>query len=182
MWQRESQDRQGCEGNIKAGPSAPCGAVQKGNESSPVSSWIVLMMVHSSCLFLLRVFLGLVTSHLVCPGLHWLTTLGYHLSLCVLQPSLSHLLLPHSLRSLISPSSSSWSTSSKVPQHTLQVLPGANICSAKLFLFSPISCQFSHKSYRRAEKPETTKKPVLQKMWKRKKLPNKSMIVPLTRA
>lgn len=58
---------------------------------------------------------------------------------------------------------------------TSQVLPGANICSVKLFLFSPISCQFiffKNKSYRHAEKPEVTKKnPTLRKMHKDKTKP-----------
>lgn len=129
---------------------------------------IILMMVHSSCLFLLGVFLGLVTSHLVCSGLHLLTTSdNISVSVC-LEITLSYLLLSHSLLSLICPNSSTLSTSLKVVQHRSQVLPGANICSAKLFLFNTISCQFFQQSYRRAEKPEMTNDPALQKMPKRK--------------
>lgn len=115
-----------------------------------------------------RVFLGLVTSHLVCSGLHLLTTSdNISVSVC-LEIILSYLLLSHSLQSLICPNSSTLSTSLKVAQHRSQVLPGANICSAKLFLFNTISCQFFQQSYSRAEKPEMTNDLALPKMPKRK--------------
>jgi hypothetical protein len=119
-------------------PSAPCGAVQKGNESSSFSSldhindgpFILHFSPQSSPW--MNYF------HLVCSGIHLLTSL----SLKAPQNYLSHLLLPHGLPSLTFPMLSSLYTASEKPQHRLQVLPGANICSIKLFLFSPLFCHF----------------------------------------